>query len=99
MFSRTLWCNCEIFLVLAKYKGILNKKINGDPKLLFHIFKVKYLKIIYLNFINFYQSVLLEKNFLEKISKKVGFWGNYPLIFILSDQTYDSKNHFFKIRL
>ena len=32
---------------------------------------------------NFYQSVLLEKNFLEKISRKVGFWGNYPLIFTL----------------
>ena len=43
---------------------------------------------------NFYQSVLLEKNFLENIRKKVGFWGNYPLIFTLSDQTCDSKNYF-----
>ena len=43
---------------------------------------------------SFYQSVPLEKNFLENISKKVGFWGNYPLIFTLSDQTYDSKNCF-----
>ena len=43
---------------------------------------------------NFYQSVLLEKNFLENISKKVGFWGNYPLIFTLYDRTYDSKNCF-----
>ena len=40
---------------------------------------------------NFYQSVLLEKNFLENISRKVGFWGNYPLIY---DRTYDSKNCF-----
>ena len=32
---------------------------------------------------SFYQSVLLEKNILENISKKVGFWGNYPLIFTL----------------
>ena len=48
---------------------------------------------------NFYQSVLLEKNFLENISKKVGFWGNYPLIFTLSDQIYHSKNYFKKIRL
>ena len=48
---------------------------------------------------NFYQSVLLEENFLENISKKVGFWGNYPLIFTLSEQTYDSKNYFLKIRL
>ena len=48
---------------------------------------------------NFYQSVLLEKIFLENISQKVGFWGNYPLIFTLSDQTYDSKNYFKKIRL
>ena len=47
VFSRSLWCYCEIFLVFAKYKGILNKIMNGDPKLLFHIFKVKYLKIIY----------------------------------------------------
>ena len=36
---------CEIFLVLAKYKDILYKIINGGPKLLFYIFKVKYLKI------------------------------------------------------
>ena len=43
---------------------------------------------------NFYQSVLLEKNFLENISKKVRLWGNYPLIFTLSDQTYDSTNCF-----
>ena len=42
VFSRTLWCYCEIFLVLAKYKGILYKIMNGDPKLLFHILKVKY---------------------------------------------------------
>ena len=43
---------------------------------------------------NFYQSVLLEKNFLENISKKVGFWGKYPLIFTFYDRTYDSKNCF-----
>ena len=43
---------------------------------------------------NFYQSVFLEKNFLKNIRKKVGFWGNYPLIFTLSDQNYDSKNYF-----
>ena len=43
---------------------------------------------------NFYQSVLLEKNFLEKNRKKVGFGGNYPLIFTLSNQSYDSKNYF-----
>ena len=43
---------------------------------------------------NFYQSVFLEKNFLENIRKKVGFGGNYPLIFKLSDQNYDYKNYF-----
>ena len=43
---------------------------------------------------NFYQSVFLEKNFFENICKKVGFWGNYPLIFTFSDQNYDSKNYF-----
>ena len=47
IFSRTLLCFCEIFLFLAKYKGILYKIVNGDPKLLFHIFRVKYFKIIY----------------------------------------------------
>ena len=53
IFSRTLWCYCEIFLVLPKYKGILNKIMNGDPKLLFHIFKVKYLKSIYWKYYEF----------------------------------------------
>ena len=48
---------------------------------------------------NFYRSVFLEKNFLENIHKNVGFWGNYPLIFTLSDQSYDSKNYFQKFRL
>ena len=43
---------------------------------------------------NFYQSVFLEKNFFENIRKKVRFGGNYPLIFTLSDQNYDSKNYF-----
>ena len=43
---------------------------------------------------NFYQSVFLEKTFLENFCKKVGFGGNYPLIFTLSDQSYDSKNYF-----
>ena len=42
----------------------------------------------------FYQSVFLEKNFFENIRQKVGFGDNYPLIFTLSDQSYDSKNNF-----
>ena len=29
---------------------------------------------------NFYQSVFLEKNFIENISKNVGFWGMTPKI-------------------
>ena len=41
---------------------------------------------------NFYRSVFLEKNFFEKM-KKVWFWGNYTLIFNLSDQSNDSKNY------
>ena len=48
---------------------------------------------------NFYQLVFLEKNFLENIRKKVRFWGNYPLIFTLSGQNYDSKNYFQEFRL
>ena len=47
----------------------------------------------------FYQSVFLEKNFLGNIHKKVGFWGNYPLIITLSGRRYDSKNYFQKFRL
>ena len=39
---------------------------------------------------NIYQSVFLEKNFFENIRKKVGFGGNYPMIFTFSDQTNDS---------
>ena len=45
IFSRTLWCYCEIFFVLSKYNCLLNKIMN--PELVFHIFKVKYLKVIY----------------------------------------------------
>ena len=48
---------------------------------------------------NFYQSVFLEKNVFENIRKKVGFWGNYPLIFTLSDESNGSKNYFLKFRL
>ena len=48
---------------------------------------------------NFYLSVFLEKNFLENFHKKFGFEGNYPLIFTLFDQSYDSKNYFLKFRL
>ena len=48
---------------------------------------------------NFYQLVFLDKKFLENIRKKVGFWGNYPLIFTISDQNYDSKSYFKKFRL
>ena len=48
---------------------------------------------------NFYHSVFLEKNVLENIRKNVAFWGNYPLIFTLSDQSCDSKNYFKKFRL
>ena len=44
---------------------------------------------------NFYQSVFLEKNFFENIiCEKVSFWGNYPSIFTLSDQSNDSKKYF-----
>ena len=42
IFSCTLLCYCKFLLVLAKYKGILNKIMIGDPQLLFHIFNIKY---------------------------------------------------------
>ena len=48
---------------------------------------------------NFYQSVFLEKNFLENICNKVGFGGNYPLIFTLSKQSYDSNNLFKNLKI
>ena len=45
---------------------------------------------------NFFSVSFPGKNFLENIPKNVGFWGNYPLIFTLSDASYDydSKNYF-----
>ena len=42
---------------------------------------------------NFYQSVF------ENICEKVSFWGNYPSIFTLSDQSNDSKKYFLKFRV
>ena len=43
---------------------------------------------------NFYRLVFLEKVFFETIPLKSRVCGNYPLIFTLSDQSYDSKNNF-----
>ena len=43
---------------------------------------------------NFYQSAF-PKNVLENIGKKARFWGNYPSIFTLSGQSYDSKKFFY----
>ena len=43
---------------------------------------------------NFYQSAF-PKNVLEYIGKKARFWGNYPSIFTLSGQSYDSKKFFY----
>ena len=71
---------------------MLNKIMNGDPKLLFHIFKVKCLKISCSKYYEFLSVFFPLKNFLENICKKGGFWGNYPLIFTLSGQSYDTKN-------
>ena len=48
---------------------------------------------------NFYQSVFLVKHCLGNIRTKIGFWGNFPLIFTLSGHSYDSKNYFQKFRL
>ena len=48
---------------------------------------------------NFYQAVFPEKNFLENIHKKGGFWGIYPLIFTLFGQSYDKKKYYLKSRL
>ena len=42
---------------------------------------------------NFYHSVFREIKLFENIRKKVGFGGNCPLIFTLSDQSNDSKNY------
>ena len=43
---------------------------------------------------NFYHSVFLEKNFFKNICKKVGFGGNYPLIFTLLIRAMTKKNIF-----
>ena len=57
-----------MFLVLVKYKGILYKIMNGDPAVLFHIFKY-YLKFFTENIMNFYQSVFPEKTFSKVFAK------------------------------
>ena len=46
--------------------------MNGDPTLLFHIFKAIYLKIFSENTMNFYQSVYPEKT-LKIFTKKSGW--------------------------
>ena len=45
---------------------------------------------------NFYQAVFPEKNFLENIHKKAGF---YPLIFTLFGQSCGYKKYYLKSRL
>ena len=48
--------------------------MNDDPKLLFHIFKVKYLKIRFTeNIMNFVNQFSLEKTFSKIFVKKSGF--------------------------
>ena len=41
---------------------------------------------------NFYGAVFPEKNFLEKIHKKGGFWGTYPLILPFLVRAMTKKN-------
>ena len=50
--------------------------MNGDPKLLFHIFKVKYLKIIYGKYYEFLSVSFPSKKTFQKISLKSWVWGN-----------------------
>ena len=44
----------------------------------------------------FYNSVFSEKKF-RKYLQKVGFLGNYPLIFTLPGQSFAFKKYFFQI--
>ena len=41
---------------------------------------------------NFYREVFPEKNFLENIHKKGGFWGTYPLILRFLVRAMTKKN-------
>ena len=41
---------------------------------------------------NFYRAVFPEKNFLENIHKKGGFWGTYPLILPLFVRAMTKNN-------
>ena len=63
--------------------------MNGDAHFIIPYSQSKIFKDYLLNIMNFYQAVFPEKNFLENIHKKGGFWGTYPLIFTLSGQSYD----------
>ena len=49
--------------------------MNGDPQILFHILKVKYLKIMANNIMNFSKAVFPEKNFFRKYSQKSWVFG------------------------
>ena len=50
--SSNMLCHCEIFLVLAKYNGILNKIMRGPPPHYYFIFS-KYFKVSYSKYFEF----------------------------------------------
>ena len=52
-----------IFCYFGVFKNILPKIMNFDPQSLFHIFKVKYLKIMYLNIMTFISHFFSGKTF------------------------------------
>ena len=56
--------------------------MNGDPELLFQIFRVKTLKIITENIMNFYQLVFLEKKLFRKYSEKKSDFGVITLQYL-----------------
>ena len=57
------------YCYFGAFKIFLSKIVTGDPQLLFHILKVKCLRLYAKNNMNFYQAVFPEQNFLENIHK------------------------------
>ena len=58
IFVRILLCHCKICPVLAKYMGILNKIMKGDPPIIISYFPSKVFQDLFTeNDMNFQQSV------------------------------------------
>ena len=68
-----------------------NKNNERWPPIIISYFQSKIIKDYVLKYYEFYKAVFPERNLLENIHKKFGFWGTYPLLFTFFGQSYDKK--------